>query len=172
MAIKAIHPKEIDLPHIGRVKYNFRSIGFLIWFQKRNFTSGLEYIKALVDEKLEIEDAAVNTDQLSDEQFSEIAAALIGSIVESDDIKMLEKNSNLVPPAQLLTLHKAWEQKSERQARKAMEPVVKSLQRTLATTKIFEPRASMQLFKSAERIRKQFDVPGLQAMMSDVPLDL
>lgn len=168
MAIKAITPREIYLPYIGHSKYNFRSINFFIWLEENDFETGDQYLRAIIDEKLEFEGDRPDVSSLSDDQLNAIAKLLVADILEFDDSVIDDEKPSLElsPIEQLRTMHQAQVENARKRATETMKPLLRSMQRTMAVSKVFDPPKHMELFKQAERMRRMFELPsGFKAVI-------
>lgn len=76
MAIKALYPKQLDLPHIGQASISFLTINAIIWVQENKEKPPYEFLADYLEKHAKLsDDGRLNTSALNQSQLDDIATA-------------------------------------------------------------------------------------------------
>lgn len=83
MAIKALYPKHLNLPHIGQASISFLTINAIIWVQENKEMPPYKFLADYLEKHAKLpDDSRVNTSALTESQLDDIATAWAQSFEE------------------------------------------------------------------------------------------
>ena len=76
MDIKALYPKQLDLPHIGQASISFLTINAIIWVQENKEKTPYEFLADYLEKHAKLaDDGRLDASALNKSQLNDIAKA-------------------------------------------------------------------------------------------------
>lgn len=157
MAIKALYPKTLTLPHIGEAKVSLLTVGSIIWSRENTSKTPHKFLAAYLEKfGTKPDETPINSDALSEEQLDEISVILGQNLM---DRPSADKNMATILTAK--DFKAAIESKAD-EMEKRSSAIMKDM---FSTTKIGRLDNIIGLSQSrSDRLLKTIDPFGIKAL--------
>lgn len=98
MAIKALYPTTVTLPHIGEAKVSLLTVGSIIWAQENKSKTPYKFLAAYLEKfGIKSDETPVTCDALSEKQLDAIAVILGQNLIDRQNV---DKNMATISTAE------------------------------------------------------------------------